>query len=193
MVNSYLEIFLKRKGLKCTYAEKVLFGCETKKLENKKETVQKENIQDNNTKGGASVLSTMYNAVAGNPPEYILSRKITEAITTALYNASVQLANGEKGDELLDKRIEEDIENIKKLVIQNQIDMNYGGGFLIFDSKFNIKELMYLGFTEDKTPMYGLEPIQPNMTNNTINTILHNSMKEYDSETVADELFELLQ
>jgi hypothetical protein len=29
--------------------------------------------------------------------------------------------------------------------------------------------------------------------NNTINNILHNSMKEYDSETVADEIFELLQ
>ena len=188
MVNSYLEIFLKRKGLKCTYAEKVLFGCENKKSEKKKE-----NIQDNNKKGGASVLSTIYNAVAGNPPEYILSRKITEAIKIALYNASVQLAEGEKSDELLDKRIEQDIENIKKLVIQNQIDMNYGGGFLIFDSKFNIKELMYLGFIEGKTPMYASESVEPNMMNNTINNILHNSMKEYDSETVADEIFELLQ
>ena len=70
--------------------------------------------------------------------------------------------------------------------------MLYGGGFLVFDSNFDIKQLIYMAFKDGNTPVFSSQIVNPNTENNSINHILQSDMAEYDSSNVSSEIRKII-
>jgi hypothetical protein len=114
-------------------------------------------------------------------PEHVLAQKIVKSIQNAL--AEVNLRNNV---------IQEDIEKIQKLVVPNQIDLNYGGGILIFDGKFNILQTLYFCFQED-TPISANESIDPSNTEpDFLNHILNTENPPYNNIQIARQIMSVM-
>lgn len=200
MVNKHLALLLQRYGLKYSYAEKKIYGGDINN-EGDDKIIQGEvsinteevNKQDNakNEDGSQppkpSILSRITSSLKKKTPEQILAENIVKSIQDAL-NISI------KKSSLLDKntaehdiQVKKDIEKITKFVISKKIDMNYGGGLLMFDSTFDIKNMIYM-CNRDNKPMFDSLKIEPNMKNNSINTILQGSMQTYKSAKIVEEI-----
>jgi len=114
-------------------------------------------------------------------PEHVLAQKIVKSIQ----NAFVEL-------NLHNNVIEQDIEKIAKLTIPNQIDLNYGGGILIFDGQFNIIETLYFCYQEDK-PISASESINPSNTENDfLNQLLNEEHRLYNSKQITRQIISLM-
>jgi hypothetical protein len=66
--------------------------------------------------------------------------------------------------------------------------MNYGGGLLVFDSTFSIKKMIYMFNKDSKTPVFNSLRIEPNMVNNSVNTLLKSNAKPYNSVKIVEEI-----
>ena len=92
-----------------------------------------------------------------------------------------------------EEQVKKDLEKIKKLVVTKQIDMLYGGGFLVFDSNFDIKQLIYTAFKDGNTPVFSSQIVNPNTENNAINSILQSEMAKYNSLDVSSEILQIIR
>jgi len=122
------------------------------------------------------------NPLTKTSPEHALARKIVISIQNALGEITKS-----------QKVIQEDIEKIQRLTIPNQIDLNYGGGILIFDGDFNIIQTMYFCYQNGETPVYMNEPIDTSNTENDfLNQLLAEEHPPYASKPITIELLSVL-
>lgn len=213
MTNKYLAVFLENRGLKTSYAEAILYGgrktggeelpiesTSTEEPPNEEppieSTTSTTTTTEEPTTNKPSMKTQLYDA-AVKPVFNIgkartLEEKIVKMIQNALlFNAKITNVNEmNKADH--EKQVKEDIEKIKKLVVPKQIDMLYGGGFLMFDSKFNIKQMIYTCYKDGKNPVFSSEPVNPNTENNAINKIINSNMTKYKSSQISGEILKII-
>jgi len=190
MKNKYLEIFL----------QKFVLNIDDHKIGG--------DGDDNTIEGTVSVIpnnepiekskSTIYNKIKkslriNKSNEEILSEKIVKAIQDSLYFIRKMDKVNKTNSEEHDKQVKEDIQKIKKLAIIKQIDMLYGGGFIMFDSNFNINQMIYTCMKDGKTSVFINESINTNTENNSINKILQSDMNKYNSKDISNEIINTLQ
>lgn len=106
-------------------------------------------------------VKTAFDYLTKTSDEHILATKIIGAFQKALGIMEVEV-----------KELKRDYEKIKNLKMTNQIDLNYGGGFLIFDSNFKIQHMLHVLNDPQNKPKFMSLPIGENMENNTINANL---------------------
>jgi hypothetical protein len=94
-----------------------------------------------------------------------LAKMIVNAITSALTKSDKYLEERNKRK----KKIEADKKKIKSMTMANPIDMNYGGGILVFGPDFKIEEMIHM-FYNEKKPMYFSIPVEDTMSDNIVNT-----------------------
>ena len=111
-----------------------------------------------------------------------LAEKIANAIVSGLKKSNKYLEERNKRK----KKIEADKNKIKRMTMVNPIDMNYGGGLLVFGPDFNIKKMIHMFYIE-KAPMYFSTEIGEIMDNNVVNQKLKKK-KTYSSANIANEI-----
>jgi hypothetical protein len=102
-------------------------------------------------------LKTGFDAIFSTSPEHKFSVKIIKTIRNALRHISQKNADRKDNETRLEN-----------LVVTKPIDMEYGGGFLVFNGTFNIKKMVHMGFISGeqegiKEPKYGISDITSNM------------------------------
>jgi len=205
MVNKHLAIILQKHGLKSSYAENILYGGLSKTGNSKTGNSKTGDSKTGNSKTGGvgpvGPVGTVSGDVSVAPEalepistkkdqdlQVILAKKIVNALKNALYfNNKMDTVNNEN-DSDHEKKVQEDIEKIKNLVVSKKIDMLYGGGFLIFDSTLNIKQMIYTCYKDGKMPVFSSLSVNPNTEGNSINKILKSNMKPYVSSDIAGEI-----
>lgn len=113
--------------------------------------------------------------------EEVLALMIKDAIQKALKN-SVKNINADK--EKL-KQIQTDIQTIKKMILANKIDMDYGGGLLVFGPDFHIQKMIHFFdknyFSTEIGAVMKDDAVQSGMT----------QAQAYSSKTIADEIIQI--
>jgi hypothetical protein len=62
----------------------------------------------------------------------------------------------------------------------------------MFDSKFNIKQMIYTCYKDGKNPVFSSEPVNPNTENNAINKIINSNMTKYKSSQISGEILKII-
>jgi len=135
-------------------------------------TLAKEGVRDT-----ARGIRNVFKSVITTSPEHILAKKIVDSI-----NMSLDVLDNQS------KQITKDYEKIKNLKMKNQIDLNYGGGFLIFDSNFKVQHMIHLLNDPQNAPKFMSLHIGENMENNTINANLKDNHQPYQAVSVVTEI-----
>ena len=210
MTNPHLAFLLKQYGLKSINAEKILYGSDDIKppldtshiqpiiqkiiggegeIENTVGPLNEAGPQalDNNgvQPPKPSILSSITTLFKSKTPEEKLAVKIVKSIKNALdfINKKDNASNLNEAEHT--EQVKKDIEKLRKFIVTKQIDMNYGGGFMVFDSNFNMKNMIYTCY-KDKIPKFASEEIQPSMVANSVNSILQGKMDNYDSKKIVE-------
>jgi hypothetical protein len=89
------------------------------------------------------------------------------------------------------KKIQEDKEKIKRISMTNGIDMNYGGGLLVFGPNFKIEKMIHM-FYEKQKPMYFSTSVEETMEDNVVNENISES-KPYTSITIVQEIKDVIK
>jgi hypothetical protein len=95
-----------------------------------------------------------------------LAKMIVNAIKSALTQSNKYLEERAKRE----KKIEADKKKIKSMTMANPIDMNYGGGILVFGPDFKIEEMIHMFYAGNTKPMYFSIPVEDTMSDNIVNT-----------------------
>ena len=202
MGNKYLAIFLQNRGLKTSYAENILYGGgKTLARSHPKNNIVKPHLYDTTEvisggdnipqviSGGDNIPQVIYKG--GKSSVEDLSKKLIKAIQDALlFNRKMGKVSQINSAEHT-KQVDEDIIKIKNLDVSNQIDMLFGGGFLMFDSNFNIKQMIYTCFKDGENPVFSSNLIGTTTGNDSINKILQTEMKPYVSSVISGEILKI--
>ena len=89
------------------------------------------------------------------------------------------------------KKIQEDKEKIKRISMTNGIDMNYGGGLLVFGPNFKIEKMIHMFYDKQK-PMYFSTSVEDTMENDVVIDKISDS-EPYMSTTIAQEIKEVIK
>ena len=89
------------------------------------------------------------------------------------------------------KKIQADKEKIKRISMTNGIDMNYGGGLLVFGPNFKIEKMIHMFYDKQK-PMYFSTSVEDTMENDVVNENISKS-KSYTSTTIAQEIKDVIK
>ena len=116
-----------------------------------------------------------------------LAGMIIKAIAAGLKQSNKYLEAAAKRN----KKIQEDKEKIKRISMTNGIDMNYGGGLLVFGPNFKIEKMIHM-FYDKQTPMYFSTSVEDTMEDDVVNENITNP-KPYTSTTIAQEIKEVIK
>ena len=204
MTNPHLALLLKQYGLKSSHAEKILYGgnddavktpliggggaADAEPAPDTAPAPAPAPAPDADAPKKPSIVKSMFDKISkSKSPEQILAEQIVKSIQSALeisYKKSEALGINSAEHAL---KVKKNLEMIKKLAITKQIDLNYGGGLLVFDSNLSIKNMIYICNKDDK-PNFATVKVEPNMKNNSINAILKGVMQPYKTEKVVEEI-----
>ena len=95
-----------------------------------------------------------------------LATMIINAIKSGLSKSDKYLQDQAKRE----KKIQSDKNKINRMTMANGIDMNYGGGILVFGPNFKIEQMIHMFYDEKTKPMYFSIPVQDSMEDNVVNT-----------------------
>lgn len=197
MINENLRYLLKKNGLKTDQAEKILYGLDINGVDGddiKKAIVggDPQNIDESTEPPKQSTISKILNVIKSKSKEEILAGQIVQSLKYAL-EIVTKTSSADKTNKLDHaKQVTKDIEKIKKFEVPKQIDMNYGGGFIVFDSNFNIKDMIYTCY-KDNNPKFASIDIKPTMPNNAINTLLQGNMQTYSSKKIVEKMNKIIK
>ena len=138
--------------------------------------------------GGGIGKFVYRNLVKGVSNEKVLALMITDAIISGLKNSNVYLKDKNKHD----IKIKEGMNKIKRLTISNAIDLNYGGGILVFGPKFNIQKMIHMFYNTETKPVYFSKEIGDSMEDNVVNENLTKS-KLYSSANIIQEIKDVIK
>lgn len=120
-------------------------------------------------------VKTVYDFFTKTSPENILAKRIMKSIQNAL-----KIVNNETD------LSEEDIKRVKNLKIENQIDMNFGGGLLMFDKDLKINQIVHM-FYNEKKPYYISLPVGEDiLPNDILNQNLIGNKIPYDVTAISE-------
>ena len=120
-------------------------------------------------------VKTVYDFFTKTSPENILAKRIMKSIQNAL-----KIVNNETD------LSEEDIKRVKNLKIENQIDMNFGGGLLMFDKDLKINQIVHM-FYNEKKPYYISLPVGKDiLPNDILNQNLVGNKIQYDVMAISE-------
>jgi hypothetical protein len=88
------------------------------------------------------------------------------------------------------KKIQADKEKIKRISMTNGIDMNYGGGLLVFGPNFKIEKMIHM-FYDKQTPMYFSTSVEDTMEDDVVIDKISDS-EPYMSTTIAEEIKKII-
>jgi hypothetical protein len=138
MTNKYLVPFLKKRGIHI-----------------KETPIISELVTQGGAKGIISKIKSfgtrLKKSIVGVSKEAKLALKITNTIKKSLQNVSQKKA--------VDK---DNSIQIDKLFVSTPIDLDYGGGFLVFDSNFQIRKLIHMA-TVDNDAILKVQDVVPNI------------------------------
>ena len=89
------------------------------------------------------------------------------------------------------KKIQADKEKIKRITMTNGIDMNYGGGLLVFGPNFKIEKMIHMFYDKQK-PMYFSTSVEDTMEDDVVSEKISDS-EEYTSTTIAQQIKEVIK
>lgn len=112
---------------------------------------------------------------------------ITNAIVAGLKQSKKYL---EKPKDTYDEKIQVDKDKIKRITMTNGIDMNYGGGLLVFTSNFKIEKMIHMFYLQEK-PKYFSISVEDTINEDVANEMMTNT-KEYTSTDIALEIKKVL-
>lgn len=116
-----------------------------------------------------------------------LAKLITNAIVAGLKQSKKYL---EKPKDTSDEKIQVDKDKIKHITMTNGIDMNYGGGLLVFSSNFKIEKMIHMFYLQEK-PKYLSISVEDTINEDVVNENMTNT-KEYTSTDIALEIKKVL-
>jgi hypothetical protein len=185
MTSKHLEPFLKRRGLiiqKNTYSggdKEVSEGYFKSMLKKGVSKIDKgiftigERIKKKEENLKKGIINTF-------SPKYWFSVKIISMIRNALRHVSQKNADRKDNETRLET-----------LVITKPIDMEYGGGFLVFDNEFIIKKIIYTGFIAETStggnPLFKVTDVEPN-----INLLNIQEGNTYDINEIVKEILNVI-
>jgi hypothetical protein len=111
--------------------------------------------------------------------EEVLALTIKDIIRKALKISK----NKQKYNEEREKQIQIDIQTIQKMTLTNKIDLEYGGGLLVFGPDFNISQMIHL-FGKDN-PQFFSTDVGAVMNPDVVNTNM-NEAQQYSSQSIVD-------
>jgi hypothetical protein len=118
-----------------------------------------------------------------------LATMIINAIKSGLSKSDKYLQDQAKRK----KKIRADKNKIKGITMANGIDMNYGGGILVFGPNFQIKQMIHMFYDQETKPMYFSTPVQARMDDDVVNKNIKNKPKPYTSAKIAQEIKKIFQ
>jgi len=118
-----------------------------------------------------------------------LANMIVKAINLGLSKSDKYLEQRDKRK----KKIRADKNKIKGITMANGIDMNYGGGILVFGPNFQIKQMIHMFYDQETKPMYFSTPVQSRMDDDVVNKNIKNKPKPYTSAKIAQEIKKIFQ
>jgi hypothetical protein len=166
MTNKHLEPFLKRRGL--ILQKKPISGGDPEAVKNNILTIQPQGS------GGAGVFKKLMKMVYTSPKQRLAIKYVT-AIKNSLQKISQDAA------------VKKDNETrLEKFFVPKPIDLEYGGGFLVFGKDFKIQRMIHVGMFEEN-PLYKESEIQPNMA---LENII--SGEPYNVEQIVASILEII-
>jgi hypothetical protein len=133
-----------------------------------------ETVVDATNYGVGKSLKTIYNVFTKTSPENALAKRIIKSIQNALKIVNKDMDASE-----------EDIKRVKQLKIVNQIDMNFGGGLLMFDKEFKMNQIIHMFYSEKK-PYYISLPVGKDiLPNDILNQNLVGNKIQYDVMAIS--------
>ena len=108
-----------------------------------------------------------------------LATMISKAIIAG-FNISKERVKKDKLDE----------DNIKKMLTTNNIDIEYGGGLLIFGTDLQIKKMIHMFQLKNESNKYFVKEIDANIENDVILEGIHDS-NEFDSSIIVQEILNI--
>ena len=117
----------------------------------------------------------------GNADEK-LADMIINAIVAGLKQSNQYLEEASKHN----KKIQTDKNKINRITMDNGIDMNYGGGLLVFGPNFKIEQMIHM-FYDKKKPVFFSTPVQDSMADDVVNTNIRQPTS-YNSTTITEEI-----
>jgi hypothetical protein len=121
-------------------------------------------ISDTTTKiarSGKETLKGIDNSMRGTTEERVNIRKLSQKITDSIKRAFANIKLKEQLKEI-------DLQKVAKLVIEKPVNLNFGGGFLIFGPDLQICSMIHI-FNKDNQPFYFEKQFTSNIESNTIN------------------------
>jgi hypothetical protein len=180
MINPYLDKFLKKRNLYCRSS---IHGGENQE-ETKKNSLT--NIMSpiknaplkviNSTK---QVIKTMKNKVFRTTDLEVKLKELSKKITDAIQKAFSINHQKEKLRQL-------ELQKVSKLVIEKPINLNFGGGFLIFGDDLKISSMIHI-FNKENQPFYFEKGFSSIIENNTINESWK-SEEAYNVKTINEKI-----
>ena len=131
--------------------------------------------------------SVVIELVGGGGDDEKLAGMIIKAIAAGLKQSNKYLEAGAKRN----KKIQADKEKIKRISMTNGIDMNYGGGLLVFGPNFKIEKMIHMFYDEQK-PMYFSTSVEETMEDDVVNENITNP-QQYTSTTIAQEIKDVIK
>ena len=119
----------------------------------------------------------------GDTTDDQLATMIINAINSGLSKSDKYLQDQAKRV----KKIQADKNKINRITMANGIDMNYGGGILVFGSNFKIEQMIHMFYDAKTTPMYFSTSVQDSMENDVVNKNI-SEPKAYTSVNITQEI-----
>ena len=116
-----------------------------------------------------------------------LATMIINAIKSGLSKSDKYLQDQAKRE----KKIQSDKNKINRMTMANGIDMNYGGGILVFGPNFKISQMIHMFYDAKTNPMYFSTPVQDSMADDIVNQNISRP-NQYTSVDITREIKKII-
>jgi len=116
-----------------------------------------------------------------------LATMIINAIKSGLSKSDKYLQDQAKRE----KKIQSDKNKINRITMENGIDMNYGGGILVFGPNFKIAQMIHMFYDAKTNPVYFSTSVQDSMADDIVNKNISRP-NQYTSVDITQEIKKII-
>ena len=193
MTNPYLDIFLKKRNIHCIHFDP--FVPSIHGGENNEQPVEEnqtsgdiissiKNVPLNTMNSTKNIIKNIKNKISGTNEDEIKLKELAQKITDSIQKAFSVVSQKEKIRQL-------DLQKIEKLIIEKPINLNFGGGFLIFGPDLKVSSMVHI-FNKENQPFYFEKQFSSSIEDNTINQALK-SEETYNVKIVSQKIKNILK